>query len=196
MFDPTNRHDFVAAAVVFEGALIGVAAGLGWCLGVSPLARWTWQARGFAAGLAAALPMFVLFFVGWRLPLGPFRQIRRLLFETLGASLAVCRWYDLLLIALVAGLGEELLFRGVLHAKLGIVWSNVLFGLVHFVTPLYVLLAGLIGAYLGWLLDFSGSLAAPVLAHGLYDFLAFLVVAHEYRRRQPQPAAADEPPAR
>ena len=35
----------------------------------------------------------------------------------------------------------------------------------------------------------TGNVLSPMVAHGLYDFLAFLVVAREYRRR-----AASQPP--
>ena len=77
---------------------------------------------------------------------------------------------------------EELLFRGVLHPLAGPFWSNVLFGLAHFITPTYAVLAGLLGAYLGGLLELSENLLAPIITHGLYDFLAFLVVARECRQ--------------
>ena len=182
MLNLANRYDFLTAAILFEGSLIGVASALGWSLGVDPLAHFACDSRGLGFGLAATVPMFCLFLMAYRFPLGPFRKIKHFLLEALGPSLVACRWYDLLLVALVAGIGEELLFRGVLHPKIGIVGSNILFGLVHFVTPVYALTAGLIGAFLGWLLDVSDNLLAPILTHGLYDFLAFLVVAREFRR--------------
>ena len=184
MFDLTNRYDFLGAAILFEGCLIGVAAGLGWWFGIDPVSRLSWEGRGVAWGLAATIPMIGFFLVANRYPLGPLRNIKQFLLETLGPSLVACRWYDLLLVAAVAGIGEELLFRGVLHPWAGPVWSNVLFGLAHFITPTYALLAGLIGGYLGWLLDQADNILAPIIAHGLYDFLAFLVVARECRKTQ------------
>lgn len=183
MFDLSNRHDFLTAAILFEGGLIGVASALGWWLEIDPLLHFAWDRNGLITGLASAVPMFGLFVVAYRFPLGPFRRIKQFLLEALGPSLVACRWYDLLLVAMIAGIGEELLFRGVLHPKLGIWGSNVVFGLVHFITPVYAVTAGLIGVYLGWLFDFSENLLAPILAHGLYDFLAFLVVAREARSR-------------
>jgi membrane protease YdiL (CAAX protease family) len=139
------------------------------------------------AGLAATIPMFGLFALAYRFPVGPFRKIKQFLLVALGPALSACRWYDLLLVAFVAGVGEELLFRGVLHPKLGIWGSNILFGLVHCITPAYAVTAGLIGACLGWLFDASGNLLAPVLAHSVYDFLAFLVVARDVRRERLNP---------
>ncbi len=188
MFDLTNRYDFLGVAILFEGSLIGVAGAVGWWFNVDPLAGLVWDLGGLGWGIAGTLPMLALFWLGYRYPVGPLRRIRQFLIDAFGPSLAVCRWYDLLLVAVVAGLSEELLFRGVLYPLIGPVWSNVLFGLVHFITPAYALLAGLLGGYLGWMLTASGNLLAPIIAHGLYDFLAFLVVARECRR------AADDRP--
>lgn len=190
MFNFANRYDFLTAAILFEGSLVGLATALGWWLEVDPLAHWAWDQNGCLWGIAATVPMFTLFAVAYRFPLGPLRRMKLFLKEALGPSLLVCRWYDLLLVALVAGIGEELLFRGVLHPKIGIWWSNILFGLVHFVTPTYALTAGLIGVYMGWLLDTSDNILAPILAHGLYDFLAFLVIAREVRKN---PDALEHP---
>ena len=120
-------------------------------------------------------------------------QIKQFLSEALGPSLVACRWYDLLLVAAVAGLSEELLFRGVLHPLMGPIWSNVLFGLVHFITPAYAMLAGILGGYLGWLFQASENILAPIIAHGLYDFLAFLAVAREFRNAQREIGASAPP---
>jgi membrane protease YdiL (CAAX protease family) len=186
MFDLTKRYDFLGAAILFEGSLIGVAGTLGWWFGIDPLGKLEWEARGVAWGVAAAVPMFGLFLLANRLPVGPLRRIKQFLHEALGPSLIVCRWYDLLLVAAVAGIGEELLFRGVLQPLTGPFWSNVLFGLAHFITPTYAVLAAFLGAYLGELLRLSENLLAPIITHGLYDFLAFLVVARECRKTADQ----------
>lgn len=180
--DLTNRHQFLSAAILFEGSLIGIAGVLGWYFDVDALGSLDWSRSGLAWGTGAVLPSFALFLIAYRTPLQSFRDIRSFLLQALGPSLTRCRWYDLLLIASIAGLGEEVLFRGVLHPLSGLFWSNVIFALVHSITPLYAVLAGLMGLYLGWLLEQSGDLLAPILTHALYDFLAFLVVARECRR--------------
>ncbi|MBI3865964.1 MAG: CPBP family intramembrane metalloprotease [Planctomycetia bacterium] len=187
MLDLSNRTDFVTVAVVFEGSLAGLALALGWWLEVDPLAQFAWNWNGWLGGLAATVPMYVLFMIAYRFPFGPFRKIKQFLKDALGTSLVTCRWHDLLLVALVAGAGEELLFRGVLHPKMGLLGSNFLFGLVHFITPTYAIAAGLIGTFMGWLLDFSGNLLAPILAHGLYDFAALIVIARDLRRQAAPP---------
>ena len=127
-------------------------------------------------------------------------RIKTIVLETLGPALAACRWYDVLLLAAVAGFGEEALFRGALQplferssASTGFAWaigllaSNLIFGLLHFITPTYALLAGLMGVYLGLLLDVTGTrnLLIPVLAHALYDYLAFLLLIRAAREVDP-----------
>ncbi|MFN0052420.1 MAG: lysostaphin resistance A-like protein [Planctomycetales bacterium] len=179
-----NRRQFLAVAVLFEASLAGVAHLAGWWFEIEPWSRFRVNWFDFARGLAAAAPMLVLFYASYQQPMGPLRRIKKLLDETLGGSLAACRWYDLLLLALVAGIGEELLFRGVLHPRMGLAGSNVLFGLAHSVSPTYALLAGGMGAYLGWMFDRTHNLLTPITTHAAYDFVAFLVIAHHCRASQ------------
>lgn len=180
--DLTNRHHFLSAAILFEGALIVVAGALGAWFEVDALEKLGWTTSALGWGVGATIPAFFLFLIGYRVPTSAFQDIRRFLLDALGPPLGRCRWYELLLIAAVAGLAEELLFRGVLHPLVGLFWSNVIFAVVHSVSPLYAVLAGLMGVYLGWIFDRSDNLLAPILTHALYDFLAFLVVARDYRR--------------
>jgi len=81
-----------------------------------------------------------------------------------------------------AGLGEEMLFRGVLQAELssrlgdGIALglSSIIFGALHAVTPLYAALASLASVFFGYLYVESQNLAVPIVCHGLYDVGALL----------------------
>jgi hypothetical protein len=54
--------------------------------------------------------------------------------------------------------------------------------MAHCITPTYAVLAGVIGGYLGGLLEGANNILAPIVTHALYDFLAFLIVAREYRK--------------
>lgn len=82
----------------------------------------------------------------------------------------------LVLVAAVgAGFGEELFFRGLLVPTAGIVASSVLFGLVHQVrgpgrVP-FMISAALFGAALALLYRATGSLAGPLVAHVLVNYL-------------------------
>src|SRR5207249_730032 len=54
----------------------------------------------------------------------------------------------------------------------GIVLASLLFGLMHPITPFYVVLAALMGAFLGWIFIVTDNLLPAIITHGLYDFLA------------------------
>jgi uncharacterized protein len=181
MSNPRRRFDFLAIALFIEGGLIGVAALGGWLLEINPFSRLRWEPVAALQGLLAALGMFGLFLGSYGSPAPRLREIREFLRDTVGPLLAQCSWYDLVLVSALAGVGEELLFRGLLQPWLGLFWSNVVFALVHLITPMYALLAGLIGLFLGWLFNASDNLLAPIVTHGLYDLLAFVVVVRDYR---------------
>merc|ERR1712071_12979 len=82
-----------------------------------------------------------------------------------------------------AGLGEEMLFRGILQSEialrfgfpLAITSTSIVFGALHAVTPLYAFLAAVASVFFGFLFQYSDfNLAVPIIAHGLYDVGALL----------------------
>lgn len=194
MFDPSqpaNRRTFLKVATYFESSLVLAAYFIGWLADVDPLADLRLQADVLLWGLAGTVPLYLLFLLSYHLPAGGLQAIKRFLIEHLGPFLDACHWTGLLYLALLAGVTEEILFRGLLQPLLeshwgwsvGLIASNILFALAHSITPLYALLAGLTGLYLGISLDFGGgrNLLTPIFIHALYDFLAFLAVARTYR---------------
>lgn len=194
MFDsttPPTPKDFLKVATYFEGSLVLAAYVIGWWGGVNPLANLRLEWYSLLWGLAGTLPLYLLFLLSYHVPLGRLHAIKRFLIDRLGPYLDACHWTQLLYLGLLAGLTEEILFRGLLQPLLenhwgysvGIVGSNILFALAHFITPLYAVLAGLTGLYLGLSLDFGGerNLLTPIVIHSVYDFLAFLAVAKTYR---------------
>ncbi|SIO45466.1 hypothetical protein SAMN05444166_4867 [Singulisphaera sp. GP187] len=170
----------VVAAVLFEGGLAPLALAIGRLVGQPPLEGFTWSIRDAFLGVLAALPMYAAFQVLMRWRIGPLDRIRRFFEAELTPLLGSRPDADLALIALAAGVGEEMLFRGVLQGGLahwlgtweGLVAASLLFGLLHPITTTYVLVAGLLGAYLGAVWIFSGNLLVVMIAHALYDFLA------------------------
>ena len=90
-----------------------------------------------------------------------------------------------LALGLVAGVGEEMLFRGILQYELGtrigdlqaVGLSSVIFGALHAVTPLYAGLATVASVYFGFLYLMTGNLAVPIICHAVYDIGA-LMFAH------------------
>lgn len=196
--DLSDRAQFLNLAALFEIAMVLLAFFIGWLVDVEPLAQLRIEWAAAVYGVVAAVPLCLFFAVTHRFAVGPLRRIKQLLVEMLGPSLSACRWYDLLLLSLLVGFSEELLFRGVLQPWfetggwiVGLVASNVVFGLAHFITPVYAVVAGLIGIYLGLLMDLdtNRNVLTPMITHGLYDYIAFLVVVRTYRRQKSEQPA-------
>lgn len=182
---PSSSRKFLRLALAGEAGLLLLAWAVGRWIGVSPLERLHPTAGALAAGAVAAVPL--LLGLRWTLTtnMRATRRLVALVVELLGPLLARRSPIELVLLALVAGLAEEILFRGVLQAGLARVlpgWAAVLvagtaFGLAHFITPAYALLAGLAGVYLGALFWLEGSLTAPIVTHALYDIVALSYLA-------------------
>lgn len=194
MIDPSqipSRRVFLRVATYFEGSLAVLAFVIGWMVNANPAADLRFTLDAVVWGLAGTVPLYLLFQLAYRLPLGSLRQIKRFLLDRMGPLLDSCRWTELLYLGLLAGFTEEILFRGLLQPWFesrwgwgaGLLLSNLLFGAAHFITPLYALLAALTGVYLGYALDFGGerNLLNPIVIHAAYDFLAFMAVVRAYR---------------
>jgi membrane protease YdiL (CAAX protease family) len=194
----TDRGVFLISAAAIEGLLVGIGFGVGWLIDRYPLADFRPTLPSVWLGILGAIPLWIVFAVSYRFPVGPFGKLKRIIMELLGPPLASCRWYDLILLAVLVGFSEEMLFRGVLQPwfesagrTAGLLGTNALFGLAHAVTPFYAALAGSMGMYLSLLLDAGEprNIVIPMVTHAVYDYGAFLVVAGAYRRQHP---ATDE----
>ncbi len=182
---------FFKNACLFEAGLILVAVVLGWISGINPFALLHFSENAIFYGILGTIPLFLMFLLLEQITVDSVVTIRRFLLETLGPALHRYHWSDLFMLAAVAGISEEILFRGVIQPWMesswgfiaGLIGSNIVFGLVHAITPLYTVLAILVGTYLGFALDFGGerNLLTPVIIHWLYDFLAFLALMRDYR---------------
>ena len=194
---PTHHQppaNFLMLAYLFESGLIGVAYLIGWAVDINPFANFSFDGNAIFWGTLGTVPLFILFMLFYSYPIGPLHPIKRSLIDIMGPLLAHANPSQLLLLAAIAGLSEELLFRGVLQpwfeikwgASMGLIFSNMIFGFLHWVTPLYALIAGLVGVYLGILLDVGGerNLLTPIFIHATYDYLAFLVVARSFLDEQ------------
>jgi membrane protease YdiL (CAAX protease family) len=146
----------------------------------APLPKIHWNAWDAAWGIVACLPLLVIFFICIRWPVGPLVRIKQLSEEFIREWFSSCTVLQLALISLLAGIGEEMLFRGVIQETLstwinpmtGIILASLLFGLMHPITLFYIVLAALMGAFLGWIFIVTGNLLPAIITHGLYDFLA------------------------
>lgn len=182
-----SQTSVVVFAALFESALAPLALFVGWLLGQPALASFSWNARDAGIGVLAAFPMLAALAAALRWPIGPLARIERFFDKEVRPLLGNRPWSDLALISLAAGIGEEMLFRGVFQAAFGrwlrpgagLAIASLLFGLLHPITLTYIVIAALMGAYLGviWLLN--GNLLTVMIAHAVYDFLALIVLFWE-----------------
>lgn len=89
---------------------------------------------------------------------------------------------DYFRVALMAALGEELLFRGALQPLIGLVPMAVIFGLLHATAVAHVFLASVLGLGLGWLYQWTGGLWPPIVAHLTIDLATGLLLARTLKR--------------
>jgi uncharacterized protein len=189
---PLRSFSFFRLAVSGEAGLLLLAWALGRWLGISPLTSPGSVVHGLLWGTAGALPLGLGLW--WMLTTAnpALRRLTSLVEQELGPFLASLSSVELGILAAIAGFSEEVLFRGVLLPALsrelsfigGLLVSSVLFGLVHFASRTYALVAGIMGGYLGILFLLTGSLVVPIVSHALYDFGALLVLARRARQRQ------------
>jgi membrane protease YdiL (CAAX protease family) len=183
--------EFFKSACYFEASLILVALFLGWVADIDPFENIYFSETALVWGVIGTMPLFLMFLALEKMQGESVVKIRKLLLNTLGPGLHRYHWTDLFILAAIAGVSEEFLFRGVIQPWMetswgitaGLIASNIVFGMVHAVTPLYAVLAGLVGIYLGLSLDYGGdrNLLIPIIIHGFYDFLAFVALMRVYR---------------
>lgn len=188
-------------AIAFEGALIFVALLAGWIFSVDPVETLRNRPGNLAVqllaavwGVAATAPLMALLVVADRFPIGPLQALKRAVDNSVLPLFRDSQLAELALVSFLAGVGEEMLFRGFLQAGVatwiggrqgqfvGVATASLIFGLCHAITRAYFVAATIMGVYFGLLLLWTDSLLAPILAHGLYDFLALAYLLH-WRKR-------------
>lgn len=153
-------------------------------------------ASAIARGFVVTLPMLVAFFALVHSMRPSLVQLRHQVCSLIDEMFPAASVGQFALIALLAGVGEEALFRGVVQNLLG-AWTSplaglgltsLLFGLAHALSKLYFTLATLIGLCFGWLVLHYNDLIAPMVAHSLYDFVALVYFSRFMETGRDEPA--------
>lgn len=190
-----ERDGFLTFSGLFLFGLLSLTLILAHWLEVPLTSRVHWSLRDLLIGVGVAGAMFACF--SW------LTSLREQAGEAIGRSLAACTWYDLAIMAILVGIVEEFLFRGLLEQLLArwdfwgaVIISNLLFGFLHALSPLYVVLAasmGVLFSYLTWGVG-EFNLLRPIVAHAVYDFIGFMVIANDYRSELHSPSDESKEP--
>lgn len=170
---------------------------------------WLGFGLGWSVAFGVGVAVILLGLVVWmeRQGWAWLTEIERVVQQALVPRLMRCSIWQLACLAALAGVGEELLFRWAFQGgvELALRWlqagdllavagwptrdgmtfllaamiSAFLFGLCHAVTRAYWVLASFMGLVFSAVVVCGGGILAAILAHGLYDFLVFLMLRHE-----------------
>ena len=186
-----NRLRFFEIAVLFEGGLGVSAILLGRLFGLRLEDLGAVDTAALGWGIGATIPTLLLYMLLRSLPWDCLRRVSEQVRQIFRAEMRSLSIWKLAILALAAGFGEEFLFRGLLQKGLCnlsggnelvvIVAVSLLFGLCHFLSKTYAVLAFLMSLYLGFLFRWTDNLFVPVAVHALYDFFVFLHLRLECR---------------
>jgi len=175
------RKKILLLALLFEGGLLIVALVLAAFLRLDLLHGNNNVMKGVLYGTALAIPPFGLFLLSLskRAERIPFvGSLKKLVIHDIRHFFAQSRVTDLIFISLMAGIGEEALFRGVIQQQFGIVAASIVFGLAHCISPAYVIVTVIMGLYIGFIYQATQSLLVPVQLHFVYDLAALLYLRY------------------
>jgi membrane protease YdiL (CAAX protease family) len=130
----------------------------------------------------ATLTMFMYIFIKYDKYIIPgivtkLSQYKSLLFEL--------STIEKIYLSLLAGISEELLFRGLLQPIFGLTITSILFGMAHCYTFGYFIVATGLGCLFGAALQYSNNLLVPIVVHSLYDIFAFHMLISIYHDMPP-----------
>jgi len=183
-------HSLLKTAALMSSATTGLALTGYACSEIRLVFVRNSAVQDVLSGLLATLPMLLMLLAVRRMPWRWSRQLWRIPVRLIGPALKTSPLTAILAVAFMAGFSEELLFRGFLeswisswHWLAGLIVPNLLFGLLHFVTPAYAICAFFAGLYFSCLQRFSSeiSLLSLMTTHAFYDLVALLWIAHEVR---------------
>ena len=177
-------------ALGFEAFLGALAISLALIFGLAPWLDMQPTLSAIVLGVLTTLPllasMLLIAHSQWQWA----SALDRLVRDVVATLFAKSSRSAIVLVSLMAGLCEELLFRGVIQGGLaqliGPWWAlalaSLLFGLAHALSKAYFVVTTLAGLYFGWLYLWTGSLMVPIIAHALYDWAALEYYLKEHRR--------------
>ncbi len=178
---PDRRGSSISApaALLFQGGIGVVGLLTIWLFDIPVLSGGLGLAQAMLYGILGALATYVFLLL--------LTRNSRLFPDDLSSQMQALykfassfRWPVLVALSILAGVGEELLFRGAIQGWLlqytgpwtAVLAASVLFGLVHYMSFTYFVVATGLGLLLGAVYQLSGSLELVMVWHAVYDMLA------------------------
>ena len=173
-------------ALIGEGLLVFIAFTWSWWRDTDFVFGGTAKGATYGLLMAAVLAVVNLYLLVRAPALPGVPSIRRLYVEVMQPVFANLSVTEIAVISAVAGIGEELLFRGVLQSELGLFSASVLFGLAHMGgggTLAFGCWVMVMGGMLGILAIVTEGLLAPIIAHAVYDAAAMSYIRWDRNER-------------
>ena len=179
--------------MLFEGALLPLSLALSWLLGIS--LNISPDGLAIVFGVLGTLPMWWLLVWARSLQLSAVKEFFGWVDTNLVPLFRGAKGWQIAAIAVLAGLGEEMLFRGLIQQGLqswlgpwaGLLLASIAFGVAHWVSRTYMIFACIMGLYLGVLYWSSDNLLVPIIVHALYDYIALRILLRQVPSTIPEP---------
>jgi len=181
------------SGTAFEFVLAAIAVAIGKYLDVSALgAGFDLSPESIGAGLLWTLAPLAFVSSIRLLELEELKEIEAITQEFAQKLFVGRSKFQLALFCFSAGFGEELLFRGIFHQKLELLFGFVPaasivaagFGSAHFLTPAYFAISGLSSFIFSYMFASSGNnIVVPVIAHAVYDYVALEMTLNEMKNK-------------
>ena len=197
MHETNQEVNLVWVGLIVEGGLVLVALVLAY-FGLFDHQQYlreidaqNWK-DAFLYGSAATVPLLLFLAIFHFFPTNLLQPMREFVEQKLYPLFRGSTITELLLLSVMAGFGEELLFRwsiqgGIatllqesagdqLAMAIGLGVASILFGLCHWVNSSYGLTTLAVGVYLGLTMIWTGTFLVPAVTHTIYDFVALMYI--------------------
>ena len=190
---PINQRTIITLAVILESVLAAIFFVWAWYRSFEwYLLPSAWE---LIRGVAYTIPLFalnLLVFGPWTKHMALFHRCHEFKEQIVTPLAQSLDRKGALVVAIFAGLGEELLFRGTLQHELGFLTASVLFAVLHFgpaVRRYFIvfILYLICGLYLGFIMKLHGSLWTVIITHGVYDYIALVFLKNHTQRSKSEP---------
>jgi membrane protease YdiL (CAAX protease family) len=193
--DVVDRSRILNLTILLEGALLLVAACWIQLAQLDIVSEFAVTRKvaiiGVLGGLGTAVSGFAIIFVGrlFKNSIKWIDALRQIIYAEVAPLFKDLNLADIVLIAVSSGFCEESFFRGVMQTQIGLIPTSIIFGLVHCPAPRYLsygLWAAGAGLFLGYLRDYTGSVWAPIIAHGLSNLIVIIYLGYFFKVEPPE----------